>query len=220
MLSKTVKQSPSASDGLHEFSRLTTPRKPTRRSLHTGRLVLTPKDPYYSPDDLRKILRMLREIGFIGAPLDNSDRRHLLGDNFMRLVSFVGCSPHIRLEPTEPAQPFCHLIVDGPSEHPRLLYGKNTTAPRCGSCRRRLQEWLSSFATWHQEPDSWQVTCPHCGHNQDPATYDFRQSAGCGRLFLYIENIFPQEAIPAPTLLDLLQENTGQAWCYFYQQDG
>jgi hypothetical protein len=51
-------------------------------------------------------------------------------------------------------------------------------------------------------------------------TYDFRQSAGCGRFFLLLENIFPQEAIPSPALLDALKRACqGEPWHYFYQQD-
>ncbi len=191
-----------------------------QQRLHTGRLVLTPQSPYYSPDDLAGLIAMLREIGFIGDLLPDSQVGYLLGENFMQLVTFMGCSPFIRLEPGDPEQPFCHLIIDGPSVHPRLLQGKNTTPPRCAACRKRLVGWQATFEIWQQERPGWQATCPHCGHNQDPASYDFRQSAGCGRLFLSVENIFPQEAIPSPALINRLQEVThNQTWHYFYLQD-
>ncbi len=187
--------------------------------LHTGRLVLTPEDPYYQPSELAPILALLTEIGFISGPLAEGEYRYLLGENFMRLVSFVGCSPSILLQPGEPGQPFCQLVVDGPSAQPRLLHGKNTVAPRCATCRKRLQNWRSSFEIQRLEGPGYQAPCPHCGRLQDPMTYDFRQSAGCGRLFLCVENIFPQEAIPAPALLTHLRRVTSQAWHYFYQQD-
>lgn len=187
--------------------------------LHTGRLVLTPENPYHQPGDPAPILSLLQKIGFIGEPLVEEEYRYLLGENFMRLVSFVGCSPSILLQPGEPGQPFCHLVVDGPSAHPRLLYGKNTVPPRCAGCRKRLRNWQASFENWRLEGPGYQAPCPHCGRLQDPATYDFRQSAGCGCLFLRVENIFPQEAIPAPALLTHLRQTTSQAWIYFYQQD-
>ncbi len=188
--------------------------------LHTGRLVLTPEDPYLNPDDPQRILSLLHDIGFIAERLAGSAQRYHLGEHFLQLVTFMGCSPNIRLEPGEPGEPFCHLVVDGPSEHPRLLQGKNTTPPRCAACRKRLERWPSLFETWRQQPDR-QIACPHCGHLQTPATYDFRHSGGCGRLFLMVENIFPQEAIPSPELLAHLQSSTDdQAWRYFYLQDG
>lgn len=183
--------------------------------------MLTPESPYYSPDDLPGLIAMLRKIGFIDGPLDDSDRRYLLGEHFMQWVTFMGCSPYIELEPGEPGQPFSHLVIEGPSTYPRLLQGRNTTPPRCAACRKRLGGWQATFETWRREQPGWLATCPHCGHTQDPASYDFRRSAGCGRLFLCVEHIFPQEAIPSPSLLNHLRDIAeDQAWRYFYQQKG
>jgi DNA-directed RNA polymerase subunit RPC12/RpoP len=192
-----------------------------KQPVHTGRLVLTPEDPYLLPQAPERILACLRKIGFIGGRMANCGNRYLMGNRFMQLVTFMGCSPYTRLEPGTPDQPFCHLVMDGPSEHPRLLRGRNTTPPRCAACRRRLEEWRTTYETWQRQAANRLAACPHCGHRQDPATYDFRQSGGCGRLFLSVENIFPQEAIPSPELMRHLREGSGnQAWRYFYLQDG
>ncbi len=188
--------------------------------LHTGRLVLTPKDPYFVPDDAMAVTTRLQQIDLISSALDDRVGRYLLGERFMQLVTFLGCSPYIRLEPGHAGEAFCHLGIDGPSPHPRLLTGKNTTPPRCAVCRKRIDNWHANIELWLAASPGWQATCPHCGHAQDPATYDFRQTAGCGRLFLFIENIFPQEAIPSPALLDNLSAASGGApWHYFYQQE-
>jgi hypothetical protein len=191
-----------------------------RQAIDTGRLALTPEDPYYRPPQTGSILNLLQEIGFIAEPLAGDDKRYILGERFMELVNFMGCSPSILLRPGAPGQAFCHLVVDGPSELPRLLHGRNTRAPRCAACRERLPDWPVTFEKWRQAGAGWQAPCPHCGHRQDPATYDFRHSAGCGRLFLLIENIFPREATPSPHLLAQLQRASAQSWRYFYQQDG
>jgi DNA-directed RNA polymerase subunit RPC12/RpoP len=186
---------------------------------HTGRLVLAPVDPYLLPEEPQDLLRGLREIGFIDQALNNAPG-YLLGEHFMQLVTFMGCSPSIKLEPPSPGESFCHLRLDGPYPRPKLMYGKNTQPPRCQSCRKRLNDWRASFATWEESTHGSQTSCPHCGHNQDPMTYDFRQSAGCARLFLLVENIFPQEAIPSPALLTTLKRVTnGADWHHFYQQD-
>lgn len=191
-----------------------------QQPLHTGRLVLTPEDPYLLPSDLTAVLAVLREIDFIGGAIPGMPMRHLLGEQFMQLVTFMGCSPYIALEPGCDGQPFCHLSVAGPFERPRLLQGKNTTPPRCAACRKRLGEWRGTMDRWNEVRPGWLAPCPHCGHRQDPATYDWRQSAGCGRLFLCVENIFPQEAIPAPALLSKLAGVSDQRpWRYFYQQE-
>ncbi|MES9832712.1 MAG: hypothetical protein ABW139_10780 [Candidatus Thiodiazotropha sp. DIVDIV] len=187
--------------------------------LHTGRLVLTPKDPYLLPEDPEAIFTKLQEIGLIDAPLQIG-QAYLPGEAFMQLITFMGCSPAIRLAPDETDQPFCHLLLEGPHSRPKLITGKNTLPPRCASCRKRLNDWQNTFKIREDKEDGWESQCPHCGHSQDPATYDFKQSAGCGRFLLFVENIFPQEAIPAQSLLENLKRSAmGEPWHYFYQQE-
>ncbi len=187
--------------------------------LHTGRLILTPEDPYFVPNQPDAILHRLEKIELIGSPLKNGNG-YLLGDAFMQLVTFMGCSPAILLEPNQSGEAFCHLLSKGPYPKPQLIEGKNTRPPRCTACRKRINEWNRLFQEWSEKESGWTFSCPHCQQNQDPAALDFRQSAGCGRYFLLIENIFPQEAIPSPTLLKALRdESQDQPWRYFYQQE-
>jgi DNA-directed RNA polymerase subunit RPC12/RpoP len=188
--------------------------------LHTGRMVLTPEDPYRLPEDLHAVIDELSGIGFIASPLPGHSAAFLLGENFMQWVTFMGCSPFIRLEPGDDGEPFCHLVIDGPYERPRLLQGRNTAPPRCAACRKRIDIWHEVIGGRSREAADGLAVCPHCGHRQDPATYDWRQSAGCGRLFLQVENIFPQEAVPSPGLLERLgSASGGLPWRHFYLQD-
>ncbi|MET0091597.1 MAG: hypothetical protein ABW068_16540 [Candidatus Thiodiazotropha sp.] len=192
----------------------------TPQPLHNGRLILTPQSPYWALEDTSPLIERLQDIGLIDQPRVNRPNHYLLGDNFMQWISFMGCSPFIRMEPGQDNEPFCQLIVDVPTPRPKLLTGRNTTPPRCANCRKRLTDWRNTFASWERESTGWLAKCPHCGQTQDPATYDFRQTAGCGRLFLFIDNIFPQEAIPTAGLLDHLQAvSENQPWHYFFQQD-
>jgi hypothetical protein len=88
-------------------------------TIHTGRLVFTPADPFHLPPDIPAIIERLRRIEFCAEPVSGLNGHHyLLGRRFMQLVSFMGCSPFIHLQPTEDDQPFCHLIVDGPYPEP------------------------------------------------------------------------------------------------------
>ena len=190
--------------------------------MHTGRLVLTPQDPFHLPQSIDRILERLRSIQFCADRVRGMDGRHyLLGERFMQLVSFMGCSPFIQLEPTPDGQPFCHLFFDGPHPQPIFLRGRNTGSPRCDACRKRIPNWQTLLEAWEKDPQSTLASCPHCGHRQNPATYNWRQSAGSGRLFLCVENIFPNEAIPSPELLKALEdtETPTSAWSYFYIQD-
>ncbi len=191
-------------------------------TIHTGRLVLSPADPFYLIQDIKSLIARLRSIHFCAGPMQKLNGHHyLLGDRFMQLVSFVGCSPFIRLKPTEDGQPFCHLVVDGPYPKPIFLQGRNTTSPSCKQCRKRIPDWQPLISQWLMQPETFQAICPYCGHQQNPASYNWRQSAGSGRLFLFVENIFPNEAIPSPELLKTLEagDQDSAAWSYFYIQD-
>jgi hypothetical protein len=123
--------------------------------------------------------------------------------------------------PSQDGEPFCHLIIDGPHPQPIFLNGKNTTQPSCENCRKRIPQWQPLVDQWLEAPDTFLASCPHCGHQQNPASYNWRQSAGSGRLFLFVENIFPNEAIPSPELLKSLEESdkNGVGWSFFYIQD-
>ncbi|MEW8563570.1 MAG: hypothetical protein AB2541_15785 [Candidatus Thiodiazotropha sp.] len=188
--------------------------------LHTGRLVLTPEDPYLAPEDPGDLIQQLREIGFAGERLGQGSTSYMVGDQFMKLVTFMGCSPAIQSAPSDSDEPFCHLVQSGPHPLPIFLSGRNTTAPRCEACRKRVPQWQGIMGDWAQDPADFTATCPHCGHAQNPANYDWRQSAGCGRYMLCVENIFPQEAVPSTRLLNELRWITGnRPWHYFYIQE-
>lgn len=184
--------------------------------------MLTPGEPFSLQPDIKTIMQALRKIKFCGDQLIGSDgKRYLMGERFMQLISFIGCSPYIQLEPTVDDKPFCHLIIDGPYSNARFVRGKNTIFPRCGNCRKRIMQWEHHIAEWTEAPELYKAMCPHCSFQQSPANYDWRHSAGCGHLFLFIENIFPNEARPSLELLKSLQacrENSPD-WKFFYIQD-
>ena len=189
--------------------------------MHTGRLILTPRDPFHAPPEVQTLLKRLRDLEFCAEPLTGLEGQHYrLGDRFMQLVTFMGCSPHIELEPTSDGKPFCHMILEGPHPSPRFLQGRNTGSPRCGNCRRPIPQWRDEMEAWGKDPKNHLASCPHCGHRENPASYNWRQSAGSGRLFVMVENIFPSEAIPSEELLRALQGRDEEApWRYFYIQD-
>ncbi|MCM8855109.1 MAG: hypothetical protein LC541_02155 [Candidatus Thiodiazotropha sp.] len=192
----------------------------TATTLHTGRLVLTPEDPYQIPKNQSSLFQHLQKIGFIAEGLETEGKKFLLGERFLQLVSFMGCSPNIQLEPNSAGKPFCHLIVSGPDPLPQFLKGRNTTPPRCEQCKKRLPDWQTTIQAWKEDPRHFIATCSHCNHRQNPASYNWRQSAGSGRFMLLVENIFPQEAIPSTELLKVLQTTTrNKSWHYFYVQD-
>ena len=185
----------------------------------TGRLVLAPLSPLDAPP-MAPLLDYLTSSGFIGAALPGEHPgEYFIGERFLQQITFMGCSPHIELEPPADGSSFCHIRLNDALNQPVLLHGRNTQPPRCGSCRKRLPNWKDSLQEWVGSPTQSQIECPHCGEIQSAIDLGWRQSAGSGRLFLYVEDVFPGEAVPVSGFLKALEKTTGCRWHYFYIQD-
>jgi len=181
----------------------------------TGRLLLTPLSPQRTPPPAA-VLDYLREADFIGRSLDAAEETFVVGERFLQLITFMGCSPHIELEPPADGGPFCHVRLIGPLPQPQLLQGENTQPPRCAQCRGRLTQWREGLPDWCADPEGAEIRCPRCGHRQTPVELGWRRHAGFGRLFVAVEDIFPGEAVPVPSFLKGLERATEVGWDYFY----
>ncbi len=185
----------------------------------TGRLSLAPGDVNSAPPT-GALLAHLAEAGLMGPALGSLGEGHyLVGEGFLQQISFMGCSPHIELTPPSDDSPFCHIRVQGPLPQPILHLGKNAQAPRCPACRGRVDDWRKHSAVWPAQALRDCVLCPRCGSLQRPVDLIWRRSAGAGRLFIHVEDVFPGEAVPVPSLLKGLENISAGAWDYFYVQD-
>jgi len=185
----------------------------------TGCLVLAPA-PTGEPPERAVLLDHLRDIGFIGESFTRGQEQgFLIGDRFLQLITFMGCSPHIELTPPEDGGSFCHVRLLGPEAEALLLIGRNAQAPRCGECRGRIEDWREQSEAWRQQPSLNQVSCPRCGALQRPVDLDWRRQAGAARLLLEVVDVFPGEAVPVPGLLRGLEGLGAGPWRYFYYLD-
>jgi hypothetical protein len=183
---------------------------------HTGRLLLTHQDPFHVPE-LCSLLAGLRASGFVGQPLAMESLAYEAGPSFLQLVSFAGCSVQLNLS-AKGDKPFCYVCLTGPYPAPRLLSGRNTRPPRCRQCRARIMEW-GEMRDRQDATRARTTHCAACGHLVPIRDLDWKQSAGFGRLFVQVEEVFPGEATPTPELMVLLARLTGGDWRYFYVQD-
>lgn len=182
-----------------------------------NQLILLPAAPQATLPDKRALLYRLEQCGFIGTPLMFNGQQHYRpGDNFLQLMTFLGCSPVVALgEPGATGDEFCHIQLDGPSDALRFIGGSNVKTPRCPGCGFRVETWPALVEDWLANPESiWR--CPLCGKEYALPRLRWRQCAGFGRLFLRVWGIFEGEAVPSEELLKVLREVSGLEWQYFY----
>jgi len=181
-------------------------------AMNTGRLILAPADPFSAPASTEGLLGILTDLALAGSPIDSARGSYLAGERFLELISFMGCSPHVELEPRpDGGDQFCHLALIGPLAQPMLMTGPYTAPPRCPACRGRLEGWQETVTI-----AGGQLSCGRCGERFPASRLSWRRSGGFARIAVEIRNIFPNEAVPVPELMKRLARDTGEDWTYFY----
>jgi hypothetical protein len=179
-------------------------------------LVLCPDDPHWIPPDEQGLILLLQNIQLISTPLDEQ-KHYLTGEKFLDLIAFMGCSPDIKLEPGEDKRPFCHIHLQLHADRIEFHCGNRPHTPRCPECSSPVNLWQTRIKSWLEDDATALWECEACGIKAAPWNYNWRKSAGFGRCFIEIRNIFPKEAIPQQHLLDTLNSHYGIKWHYFYQ---
>jgi hypothetical protein len=186
--------------------------------MQAQRLVLYPRDPGRAPRDAERILDGLHEIGLIAGPWRGD--RHLAGPRFLELISFLGCSPQVRLKPDPgkdtdiQAPSFCHLQVPEPTPEPRFLYAANTKTPHCPACKEAMGHWRASLIRGART-----LHCKGCGERWGTGALAWRRSACTARSIVSVWDIFEGEARPAPALLEQLAALGAGPWDFCYLRD-
>jgi hypothetical protein len=174
-------------------------------------LLLHANNPRWQAVDPDSLASALRGLGLIGS---SAASEHIAefqtGEQFLKLVMFLGCSPQVVLDPelAEQGQAVCYIRLLSYKEV-TLLTGKSKPAVRCTKCRAAVD--LSSAGSFEAR-----YRCPQCGNESRVSDLDWRQSAGFGRCFIEVNGIHPHEAVPSDKLLNALQAYSHCNWKYFY----
>ena len=195
----------------------------------TDKLILYPSQADAPAIDTDELVQGLESIGLIGAAFRCQGRtHHLVGERFLQLVTFLGCSPLIELEPPADAAAreaacaggrFCHVHLVAHRNRIRFRAGTQAPPPRCPHCRQVESRWPDLLQGWETEPRNTQWICTECGHRGRLYDLNFRRNAGFARRFIEIWGIFPSEAIPVESLLATLRQLGGSNWNYMYIRD-
>ena len=182
------------------------------------KLVFVAKSPEYIPENISDIVHALQHVGFLGekwqSPESVNGDRYLIGDSFLSLVTFMGCAPAIELEPSTEkpdSTEFCHVEIEPIKSDVEFIRGSDHLISRCPHCRQRHADWASI-------PENLFYDCDKCKVETHLSEYDWKNGAGCGRFFISLHGIYPQEAIPTSHLLQILEKISDTAWTYFYIQ--
>ncbi|MDX1344475.1 MAG: hypothetical protein R3179_01165 [Sedimenticolaceae bacterium] len=181
-----------------------------KTALKNGKLLIHPTRTECRID-INKVLFLLDSIGFISSNDAQEDGLFPVGERFLQLLTFMGCSPHVRLEPEHPGDEEYVYIRLIESASPLLLASDNSRTPACPNCRKpALSDWSVL------EQGTAPLVCRHCGTKVVPETLRWRNDAGIGRFFIEINSIYPGEAQPVASMMQQLGETTGCEWRYFY----
>jgi len=158
-------------------------------------LTIYPDIPDYQ-GDTEQLVSLFKKCKLVGIALDN--KRYATGEKFLSLLTFMGCSPNIELEPQD-NKPYCYIELKTPSQM-QFISGKNTKYPLCSQCKEKLKK----------------LTCTKCDNRINPTIINWRKSAFVANCWIVIANIYELEAIPNDELLELLANETGIKWKYAY----
>jgi len=196
--------------------------------IHQGRgprygLLLHPAEPAAEIPSSGAIATVLARLGLVGEGFTCGSERYLMpGPRLLELITFLGCSPFVSLDPPAGTNPcksldqFCAVAIQGTGGTVVLRRAEGAPTPRCPACRSSAADWetLAREAGTAAATSPW--TCPRCGVTSRLAHLDWRQSAGFATTFVEIWGVHPGEAVPGDELLASLASITGCPWRWFY----
>lgn len=174
-----------------------------------SKLLFSPKDNHLLVNNTL-ILRAISNINFINSNEYHANH-YLPGENFLSLITFLGCSPNINLEPT-PDESHCYISLLAPSKQARCLGYTSSCNPKCPSCKKRISDWKTN--NW-QEPNTI-CRCDKCATETAYAQLNWKNECGFGCCGFEVTHIYPHEAVPTDQLMEALHEQTGIEWIYSY----
>jgi len=139
------------------------------------------------------------------------NNQYLAGDNFLSLITFLGCSPNINLQPVE-GEKHCFISIIKQTQEPECLGYTQTVNPKCPACKKRINDWKTP--DW-QNPGQL-CHCDKCQHEALYSELNWKHECGFARSGFEISHIYPHEAVPTDQLLNLLNEFSGFDWEYCY----
>jgi hypothetical protein len=189
-------------------------------------LVLTPADPLQAVEQT-SIVATLGGLGLLGAQRgDSVVNAFAAGPALGELIGFTGCAVQFGGEASSAGPVGPRVRIPPPSAAPRLLWGRNTRPPRCPDCGASLRAWRERLpvavrkdATPASCDAGLALHCDACATTAPALRWRWGRHGGAGRSLILVEEVFPGEAAPLPTLVKALDALDAGPWVFFYIQD-
>lgn len=158
------------------------------------------------------VVGRLARAGLLDPTRRAADGWYAVGDNFLSLVTFMGCAPAIRFEadPEAPQAEYCRVRVRRCPEAPCFVAAQHLPVPRCPACRAPVGVDAAALAAGAA------ARCPRCGVVTPIPLLNWKRAAGYARVFVEIGGVYPGEALPTDQLMSELGDLSGCAWRHFY----
>jgi len=172
----------------------------------------------YFPDDFPEFIYQCQSFNFIGELAANLGENHFhVGDRFLEMISFLGCSPFIKIHPDNDYDTnYCSIYIPDQLESIRFINTNDNKGPRCPDCRKLVKNASYLWVDWKPGNEKKVLQCEHCNISFMLQDMDWRKNAGIVSFAVKISNIFPKEAIPTDQLMKHLKILTNVEWKYFY----
>lgn len=171
----------------------------------------------YFPDHQPDFIHACIEKGLITTSSLVSLDEYLVGDEFLQNVTFMGCSPYLKVYPdNDQDTDFCRVEIPSRKGTIQYISIPQAIAPRCPACRKAGYFPDNIIEQWEVQHENAAITCGNCLQPSYLYDLDWRRNAGFCQFYIRISNIFPKEAIPNESLLEWLASISKTDWKYFY----
>jgi hypothetical protein len=184
----------------------------------TNRLILYPN--HGDPENIssQQIVELLLNEKIIANTWYYKNQNYyLIGENFLKYIIFMGCSPAIETLPDKDNLPGSNFVAINIIDLKKITFypGDKNYHYRCNSCKTDIL-----LAENRLPIQDTIFSCKNCNTEYDYKQVNWRHRAGLSHLFIEICGIFNGEAIPADSFLSLLTNHSFQCdkWNYFYAQ--
>ncbi len=181
-----------------------------------NRLLLFPQDAESPPVSVAVLVRQLTALGLIGSRVQPHGLTYLPGTEFVRLITFLGCSPTVVMDAGGDSDtPNQYYIEVGEARDSVVaICGASKALPRCPECKHTLSEWNGL-----DTPVDIELVCNQCGFRSPLYAWDWRHQAGFGRCWVSVRGVYEGEAAPGEKLLNTLHKLNGSDWSYAWCHD-